>query len=81
MHIHRFLTAALATVLLAVPAAAGAKTVKVGVVLTFSGGGAQFGQQVERGYNLYMKLHGDQIAPHVVDLPAGCAALDLAALD
>lgn len=68
MNIHRFLTAAIAAVLLAVPAAAGAKTVKVGVVLAFSGGGAQFGQQVERGYNLYMKLHGDQIAPHEVEI-------------
>ena len=68
MNLPRFVFAALAAILLTFPLTAGAKTVKIGVVLTFSGGGAQFGQQVERGYNLYMKLHGDQIAPHKVEL-------------
>ncbi len=68
MNMRKHLIAALAAIVLALPATAGAKTIKIGVVLTFSGGGAQFGQQVERGYSLYMKLHGDQIAPHQVEI-------------
>ena len=38
-----------------------AADVKVGVVLTYSGGAAQFGQQIDRGMNLYLKQHGADI--------------------
>lgn len=54
--------------LMAGAGAAGAETVKIGVVLTFSGGAAQFGQQIERGMNLYSKLHADQLGGHKIEL-------------
>jgi branched-chain amino acid transport system substrate-binding protein len=37
--------------------AARAKEIKVGMVLPFSGGGAQFGDQIEKGAMLYYNLH------------------------
>jgi branched-chain amino acid transport system substrate-binding protein len=43
---------------LAASAPAVANTVKVGVVLTFSGNGAEFGQQIERGMELYLAEAG-----------------------
>ena len=45
-----------------------AATVKVGVVLPFTGGAAQFGQQIERGYQLYMKLHGGELGGHKIEI-------------
>lgn len=43
---------------------AGAETVKVGVILTYSGRDAALGEQIDRAINLYVKLHG-------AELPAG----------
>jgi len=43
---------------------AGAETVKVGVILTYSGRDAALGEQIDRAINLYIKLHG-------AELPAG----------
>jgi len=51
--------------LLGVSAAGNAADVKVGVVLTFSGGAAQFGQQISRGMELYMKQHGAELGHNV----------------
>ncbi|MGB7182549.1 MAG: ABC transporter substrate-binding protein [Burkholderiaceae bacterium] len=62
------LASLLAAGVLGVAGAAAAETVKVGVVLTFSGGAAQFGQQIERGMNLYGKLHADQLGEHKIEL-------------
>ena len=68
MHpVTRTLLCALAGVVL-MPAAGLAKTVKVGVVLTYSGGAAQFGQQIERGMNLYMQKHPEAFGGHTVEL-------------
>ncbi|MDH3690465.1 MAG: ABC transporter substrate-binding protein [Gammaproteobacteria bacterium] len=55
-------------VLLALPGLAAAETVKIGVVLTYSGGAAQFGQQIDRGMNLYIKQHGDELGDHQIEL-------------
>jgi branched-chain amino acid transport system substrate-binding protein len=44
--------------------AASAQTVKVGVILTYSGPQALLGDQIEKGLNLYVKLHEKE-------LPAG----------
>lgn len=44
--------------------AASAQTVKVGVILTYSGRDAALGEQIDRAINLYVKLHEK-------DLPAG----------
>ncbi len=58
-----------------------AATVKVGVVLPYSGGAAQFGQQIERGMMLYLNEHGDKLGGHKIELikrdsknPGGAAA-------
>jgi len=48
--------------------AAAAATVKIGVVLTTSGGGAEFGQQIQRGMELYMKENPDALGGHDVEL-------------
>ncbi|MEZ5740527.1 MAG: ABC transporter substrate-binding protein [Burkholderiaceae bacterium] len=61
------LLAAAGCLALAAPLA-NAANVKVGVVLTFSGGAAQFGQQIERGMNLYMKQHGADLGGHTIEL-------------
>jgi branched-chain amino acid transport system substrate-binding protein len=67
--------------LTAFAAGASAQTVKVGVVLPFTGVGAEFGQQVDRGMQLYMKLNPGAFAPYKIDIvkrdsknPGGAAA-------
>jgi branched-chain amino acid transport system substrate-binding protein len=57
--------AALAT---AVGGAAQADTIKVGVVLPFSGANADLGHQIDKAFDLYVKLHANDIAPHKVEL-------------
>ncbi|MGQ0664017.1 MAG: ABC transporter substrate-binding protein [Pseudomonadota bacterium] len=47
---------------------AAAETVKVGVVLTYSGLGAEFGQQVDRGMEIFTKLHPQAFGNHKVEL-------------
>lgn len=61
---HTVLAIALAT---AGIAAAQAQTVKVGVVMTFTGGGAEFGQQVDRGMEMFQKLNPNAFAPYKVE--------------
>jgi branched-chain amino acid transport system substrate-binding protein len=58
----------IAAVALAVAGGAAAQTVKVGVVLPFTGVGAEFGQQVDRGMQMYMKLNAGAFAPYKVAL-------------
>jgi branched-chain amino acid transport system substrate-binding protein len=48
---------ALAAVALAALAAGAQAQVKVGVVLSYSGVGAEFGQQIDRGIQMFMKLN------------------------
>lgn len=46
------------------------KIVKVGVILTYSGPYASLGEQVDRAFELYMKLHKQDLPPGVeVPLP------------
>jgi branched-chain amino acid transport system substrate-binding protein len=45
-----------------------AQTVKVGVVLPYSGVGAEFGQQVDRGMQTYLKLNPNAFRPYKVEL-------------
>jgi branched-chain amino acid transport system substrate-binding protein len=42
--------------------------VKIGVVLPYTGVGAEFGQQVDRGMQMYMKLNPGAFAPYKVEL-------------
>ena len=53
---------------LAVGGVAQAETVKVGVVLPFSGANADLGHQIDKAFDLYVKLHANDIAPHKIEL-------------
>ena len=66
----RFLKLTTAALLL-IPAVAGsalAQEVKVGVVLAYTGVGAELGQQVDRGMEVYLKLNADKIKPYSIKL-------------
>jgi branched-chain amino acid transport system substrate-binding protein len=45
-----------------------AQEVKVGVVLPYTGIGAELAQQIERGMDLYLKLNADQVKPYTIKL-------------
>jgi branched-chain amino acid transport system substrate-binding protein len=45
-----------------------AQTVKVGVVLPFTGVGAEFGQQVDRGIQTFIKLNPGAFGPYKVEI-------------
>jgi len=49
-------------------AAASAQEVKVGVVLPFTGVGAELAEQMDHGMELYLKLHADQVKPYTIKL-------------
>ena len=57
-----------AAVALMVGSAASAQTVKIGVVLPFSGANADLGHQVDKAFDLYVKLHAKDIAPYKVEI-------------
>jgi branched-chain amino acid transport system substrate-binding protein len=57
-----------AAALAAFAAGASAQAVKVGVVLPFTGVGAEFGQQVDRGIQMFMKLNPTAFGPYKVEL-------------
>ena len=70
---------------LTVGGTAQAETVKIGVVLPFSGANADLGHQMDKAFDLYIKLHAKDIAPHKVELvkrdegpPTGAAAKTVA---
>jgi len=58
-----FLGASLLSLAALSPAAA--QTVKIGVISTYSGPTAVFGEQMERGFRLYMKRNADKLPPGV----------------
>jgi branched-chain amino acid transport system substrate-binding protein len=45
-----------------------ADAIKIGVVLPYSGVNADLGNQIDMAFSLYIKLHGADIAPHMVQL-------------
>ncbi len=53
---------------LTVGGTAQAADVKLGVVLPFSGPNADLGHQIDKAFDLYVKLHAKDIAPHKVTL-------------
>ena len=57
-----------AAAVIGVSSVAEAKNVRVGVVLPYTGGAAQFGQQIDRGMSLYLSLHGEQLGGHQIEL-------------
>jgi len=58
----------LAALAFAAGGAAQAETIKIGVVLPFSGANADLGHQIDKAFALYVKLHANDIAPHKVEL-------------
>jgi branched-chain amino acid transport system substrate-binding protein len=80
----RMITAVAATAVaagLAMTQAASAQEVKVGVILPYTGVGAELAQQIDRGMELYLKLNADQVKPYTITLvkrdskaPDGAAA-------
>ena len=58
----------LAALALTVGSAAQAETIKIGVVLPFSGANADLGHQIDKAFDLYVKLHAKDIAPHKVEI-------------
>jgi branched-chain amino acid transport system substrate-binding protein len=67
MKIRKLLSLALAAGCFAATGAL-AQTVKVGVVLPFTGVGAEFGQQVDRGIQMFMKLNPGAFGPYKVEI-------------
>ena len=59
--------AAIAALVLSTSAAL-AQEVKVGVVLPYTGIGAELAQQMDRGMELYLKLNADQLKPYIIKL-------------
>jgi branched-chain amino acid transport system substrate-binding protein len=66
---------------LALSQPAAAQEVKVGVILPYTGVGAELAQQIDRGMELYLKLNADQVKPYKITLvkrdskaPDGAAA-------
>lgn len=57
------LLAALA--LVAVSGLAAAQTVKIGIITTYSGPGSAQGDQLDKGFKLYLKLNGGKLPPGV----------------
>ena len=58
-----------------------AQDIKVGLVLPYTGVGAELAQQMDRGIELYLKLNADQVKPYTITLikrdskaPDGAAA-------
>jgi len=49
-------------------AGAMAQTVRIGVVLPYTGGGAEFAQQVDRGMQTFMKLNPKAFGPYKIEL-------------
>src|SRR3972149_6425439 len=45
-----------------------ADTIKIGVVLPFTGVNADLGTQIDKAFDLYVKLHARDIAPHKVEI-------------
>ena len=57
-----------AALALTVGGTAHAADIKLGVVLPFSGANADLGHQIDKAFDLYVKLHAKDIAPHKVTL-------------
>ena len=62
------ITAATAMTLGLIATGALTKEVKIGVVLTYSGGASQFGEQIDHGMDLYIKQHPEAFGGHTVKL-------------
>ena len=64
----RFILAGIAGALALVASAVQAQEVKVGLVVPYTGVGAELGQAVTRGAELYLKLNADKVSPYKITL-------------
>jgi branched-chain amino acid transport system substrate-binding protein len=64
----RLAAIAAAAIAIAGPTAASAETVKVGVVLPYSGVNADLGNQIDKAFDLYVKLHGKDLGDNKIQL-------------
>ncbi len=67
MRIRNVVLAFAASILL-LPAAAGAATVKVGIILPYSGANAQFGAIMDQAMDLYMKQNPNSLGGHTIKI-------------
>ena len=67
MNYQKTILSTVAALGLAMGAAQAAK-IKIGVVLPYSGGAAQFGEQIDRGMNLFMNQHKAAFGGHEIEL-------------
>ena len=51
-----------------VASVAQAQEIKVGLVLPYTGVGAELAQPIDRGVELYLKTHADEIKPYKINL-------------
>jgi len=63
----RATSAALAVLALGIGAAAG-ETIRVGIVLPYTGVNADLGTQMDKAFDLYLRKHAGDIAPHRIEL-------------
>ncbi len=54
-----------AVALAAVAGLASAQTIKIGIITTYSGPGSAQGDQLDKGFKLFLKLNGDKLPPGV----------------
>ncbi len=52
----------------AIGGSAQAETIKIGVMLPFSGPNSDLGHQADKAFELYVKLHAKDIAPHKIEI-------------
>src|SRR5262245_66556606 len=60
--------AGVAVAVLAAPSANAQQTIKIGVILAYSGQFADPSAQMDNGIKLYMKQHGDMVAGKKIEL-------------
>ena len=77
----RTIIAAVAALAISTSGAALAQDVKVGVILPYTGVGAELAQQMDRGMEQYLKLNADEVKPYKITIikrdskaPDGAAA-------
>jgi branched-chain amino acid transport system substrate-binding protein len=85
MKIHTAVFGLAAALAVSLPAAGNARDIKVGVILTYSGNSAQFGEQINRGMMLYYNEHKAELGKNKLELikrdaknPGGAVAKQLA---
>src|SRR5688500_18280356 len=68
MNLLKIMAASLLATTVGVSVASAQNTVKVGVIMTFSGQFADAAAQMDNGIKLYMKRHGDKVAGKTIEI-------------